>query len=52
MEWSKDKSSAEKKYGPISDWDTSHIDDMKGLFAGMTCYYKGRDCGSNVFNAT
>ena len=31
-EWLKDESKAEKKYGHISDWDTSEVTDMQYLF--------------------
>ena len=31
-EWLDDESKAEKKYGHISDWDTSEVTDMQYLF--------------------
>ena len=33
--WCKDRETAEKKYGHISEWDTSMITDMSGLFKHM-----------------
>jgi|GEM_PF-2100334 len=32
-EWLDDESKAEKKYGHISDWDTSEVTDMSEMFA-------------------
>ena len=32
-EWLDDESKAEKKYGHISDWDTSEVTDMKSMFS-------------------
>ena len=37
-EWLDDESKAEKKYGHISDWDTSEVTDMANMFAGATSF--------------
>ena len=35
-EWCRDKKSAMYKYGPIEEWDTSNVTDMKDLFTSMS----------------
>jgi surface protein len=37
-EWLDDESKAEKKYGHISDWDTSEVTDMSNMFDGAKSF--------------
>ena len=37
-EWLNDKSSAEKKYGDLSKWDTSKVTDMSSMFFGASAF--------------
>ena len=37
-EWLDDESNAEKKYGHISDWDTSEVTNMSYMFLGATSF--------------
>jgi len=37
-EWRFDESKAEKKYGHISDWDTSEVTDMANMFDGASSF--------------
>ena len=37
-EWLNDKSSAEKKYGDLSKWDTSKVTDMSNMFSEASTF--------------
>ena len=37
-EWLDDESKAEKKYGHISDWDTSEVTDMSTMFSAAKSF--------------
>ena len=37
-EWVLDDAAAAKKYGSISDWDASRVDDLSNLFASKTTF--------------
>lgn len=51
-EWRKDLKNAKNKYGHITDWDTSEVTDMSGLFQNYRGFNQniGKWVTSNVSN--
>jgi len=37
-EWQRDRAGALDRYGPIADWDTSHVTEMNALFANARTF--------------
>ena len=49
--WCSNSTSAEEKYGHISNWDVSNVTDMKGLFKDHK-YFNNDISGWNTSNVT